>query len=42
MPIDLSGIDQMLFNDDLDLQVLFQAVEKFGVRFNANMLANLF
>ena len=27
-PIDLSGIDQMLFNDDLDLQVLFfQAVE---------------
>ena len=43
VPIDLSGIDQMLFNDDLDLQVLFfQAVEKFGVRFNANMLANLF
>lgn len=43
VPPDFSLIDNMLFNDDLDLQVLFfQAVEKFGMRFNSNMLAKLF
>lgn len=43
VPIDLSVIENMLFNDDLDLQVLFfQAVEKYGARFNSNQLAKLF
>lgn len=41
--IDLSCVKNMLFNDDLDLQVLFfQAVERYGLRFNANQLAELF
>lgn len=43
LEIDFSLINNMLFNDDLDLQVLFfQAVEKYGLRFNSNQLANLF
>ena len=41
--IDVRDLENMLFNDDLDLQVLFfQAVERYGLRFNSNQLAELF
>lgn len=40
---DKSIIDRMLFNDDLDLQVLFfEAVKRFGKNFNSVHLAELF
>lgn len=41
--INVRDLGNMLFNDDLDLQVLFfQAVERYGLRFNSNQLAELF
>lgn len=41
--IDVRDLEHMLFNDDLDLQVLFfQGVERYGLHFNANHLARLF